>query len=161
VTDVTTDQEVAELSAADRQLLRELTERARTGGLKLTGERGLLGTLTKVPVAGARQQTLQRDFATRRDGLSYCHSGHSLFRKFSDLMPQQGRRAGEIQVAGAASGGKLQGPWTQTPDCLLVMTNRISCRIVGRPTRPSRTISRRRGGRDHRGRSASSAARAV
>ena len=31
------------LSATDEQLLRELTERARAGGLKLTGEGGLLG----------------------------------------------------------------------------------------------------------------------
>ena len=40
MTDVTTsrDEGGAELSAADEQLLRELTERARTGGLKLTGE---------------------------------------------------------------------------------------------------------------------------
>jgi hypothetical protein len=40
VTDVTAGQgqDGAELSAADEQLLRELTERARTGGLKLTGE---------------------------------------------------------------------------------------------------------------------------
>ena len=44
-------------------------------------------------------------------GLSYCHSGHSFFRKFSDVKPQQGRRAGELQVAGA-SGAKIQGPWT-------------------------------------------------
>jgi hypothetical protein len=35
----------------------------------------------------------------------------SLFRKFSDLMPQQGH----------AGGGKLQGQWTQTPGSLLVM----------------------------------------
>ena len=39
MTDVTTsqDQDGPWLSAADEQLLRELTERARTGGLKLTG----------------------------------------------------------------------------------------------------------------------------
>ena len=37
----------AELSAADEQVLRELTERARAGGLKLTGPGGLLGKLTK------------------------------------------------------------------------------------------------------------------
>ena len=45
MTDVTTgrDQGHPELSAADEQLLRELTERARSGGLKLTGEGGLLG----------------------------------------------------------------------------------------------------------------------
>lgn len=32
------DQDTPELSAADEQVLRELTERARAGGLKLTGE---------------------------------------------------------------------------------------------------------------------------
>jgi hypothetical protein len=42
VTDVTTsrDQDGVELSAADEQALHELTERARTGGLRLTGEGG-------------------------------------------------------------------------------------------------------------------------
>ena len=50
MTDVTTSQgqESVELSAADEQVLRELTERARTGGLRLTGEGGLLGRLTKM-----------------------------------------------------------------------------------------------------------------
>src|SRR6516164_1653638 len=53
--DVTTDpgHDEAELSAADEQLLQELTERARTGGLKLTGEGGLLGKLTKMVIEGA------------------------------------------------------------------------------------------------------------
>ncbi len=46
-------QEPVELSAADEKLLRELTERARTGRLKLTGEGGLLGKLTKMVVEGA------------------------------------------------------------------------------------------------------------
>jgi hypothetical protein len=55
VTDVTSrqGQHGAELSAADEQVLRELTERARAGGLKLTGEGGLLGKLTKMVVEGA------------------------------------------------------------------------------------------------------------
>src|SRR6201985_502124 len=55
MTDVTTDrgQDEADLSAADEQLLRELTERARAGGLKLTGEDGLLGKLTKMVIEGA------------------------------------------------------------------------------------------------------------
>jgi len=39
-------------------LLRELTERARTGGLKLTGEGGLLGKLTKMVVEGALEGEL-------------------------------------------------------------------------------------------------------
>jgi len=60
MTDVTTDrgQDEAELSAADEQLLRELTERARTGGLKLTGEGGLLGKLTKMVIEGALEGEL-------------------------------------------------------------------------------------------------------
>jgi hypothetical protein len=50
VTDVTINpgQDNDELSAADKQLLAELTERARAGGLKLTGEGELLGRLTKM-----------------------------------------------------------------------------------------------------------------
>ncbi len=55
MTDVTEgrDQAGAELSAADEQVLRELTERARAGGLKLAGEGGLLGRLTKMVIEGA------------------------------------------------------------------------------------------------------------
>ena len=48
----------AELTAADEQLLRELTERARSGGLKLTGEGCLLGKLTKMVVEGALEGEL-------------------------------------------------------------------------------------------------------
>ena len=60
MTDVTTShgEDGAELSSADEQLLRELTERARTGGLKLTGEGGLLGKLTKMVVEGALEGEL-------------------------------------------------------------------------------------------------------
>ena len=60
VTDVTTSQgqDGPELSAADEQLLRELTERARSGGLQLTGEGGLLGKLTKMVVEGALEGEL-------------------------------------------------------------------------------------------------------
>ncbi len=43
----------AELPAADEQLLRELTERARSNGLKLTGEGGLLGRLTEMMTISA------------------------------------------------------------------------------------------------------------
>ena len=60
MTDVTQDrdQDGIELPAADEQLLRELTGRARTGGLKLTGEGGLLGKLTKMVVEGALEGEL-------------------------------------------------------------------------------------------------------
>src|SRR5256886_14010695 len=49
MTDVTESrgQAGAGLSAADEQVLRELTERARAGGMKLAGEGGLPGKLTK------------------------------------------------------------------------------------------------------------------
>jgi hypothetical protein len=40
VTDVTTYQSPAGLSSADEELIRELTERARAGGLRLTGDGG-------------------------------------------------------------------------------------------------------------------------
>jgi len=55
MTDVTTGetQKPAPLTVADEQLLRELTERARVGGLKPTGEGGLLGKLTKTAIEGA------------------------------------------------------------------------------------------------------------
>jgi hypothetical protein len=51
MTDVTTA-EAAEpvLSAAEEKLPRELTERDRAGGLKLTGEGGLLGKQTKMVI---------------------------------------------------------------------------------------------------------------
>ena len=38
---------------ADEQLLHELTERVRAGELRLTGEGGLLGKLTKMVIEGA------------------------------------------------------------------------------------------------------------
>src|SRR6202049_5200386 len=83
VTDVTTnqDQEPAELSAADEQVLRELTERARVGGLRLTGEGGLLGKLTKMVVEGALEGELDdhlgyaRHDAAGRDG-GNSRNGH-------------------------------------------------------------------------------------
>lgn len=55
MTDVTIEHEsgVPGLSAADQQLLRELTERAREGGVQMTGEGGLLAQLTKMVIEGA------------------------------------------------------------------------------------------------------------
>ena len=59
-------QEPVELSAADEQVLRELTERARAGGLKLTGEGGLLGKLAKMVVEGALEASWITIWAMRR-----------------------------------------------------------------------------------------------
>src|SRR6266705_4650856 len=94
MTDVTQDRDQAgaELSAADEQVLRELTERARTGGLKLTGEGGLLGKLTKVVVEGALEGELddhlgyeKNDPAGRNGGNS--RNGHRVKTVLADTGP--------------------------------------------------------------------------
>ena len=94
MTDVTTGQgqEPAGLSAADEQLLRELTERARAGGLKLTGEGGLLGELTKMVIEGALEGELddhlgygKHDPAGRDGGNS--RNGHRAKTVITDTGP--------------------------------------------------------------------------
>ena len=90
MTDVTTDQEVAELSTADQQLLRELTERARAGGLKLTGEGGLLGRLTKMVVEGELDDHLgygKHDPAGRNGANS--RNGHRAKTVLTDTGPAE------------------------------------------------------------------------
>ena len=79
MTDVTTgrDQEPPELPAADEQLLRELTERARSGGLKLTGEGGLLGRLTKMVVEGALEGELDDHLGYRKNDPAGRDGGNS------------------------------------------------------------------------------------
>src|ERR1700757_3221440 len=79
MTNVTTGQEqdVAELSAADEQVLRELTERARAGGLKLTGEGGLLGRLTKMVIEGALEGELDDHLGYAKHDPAGHHSGNS------------------------------------------------------------------------------------
>jgi putative transposase len=79
VTDVTTDQSQGgeELSAADEQLLRELTERARTGGLRLTGEGGLLGKLTKMVVEGALEGELDDHLGYEKNDPAGRNGGNS------------------------------------------------------------------------------------
>jgi putative transposase len=94
VTDVTTSpgQDSGELPAADEQLLRELTERARSGGLKLTGEGGLLGKLTKMVIEGALEGELddhlgyaKNDPAGRDGGNS--RNGHRAKTVLTDTGP--------------------------------------------------------------------------
>src|ERR1700744_6281182 len=101
MTDVTADEagDPAGLSAADEQLLRELTERARAGGLKLTGEGGLLGRLTKMVVEGALEGELDdhlgysRHDPAGRDG-GNSRNGHRAKRGITEAGP------GEISVPG-------------------------------------------------------------
>jgi transposase-like protein len=79
MTDVTNseNQDMAGLSAAEEQLLRELTERARAGGLKLTGEGGLLGQLTKMVVEGALEGELDDHLGYERHDPAGRNSGNS------------------------------------------------------------------------------------
>jgi len=78
MTDVTTDEGGEPgLSAADEQLLRELTERARAGGLKLTGEGGLLGKLTKMVVEGALEGEMDDHLGYSRHAPEGRNSGNS------------------------------------------------------------------------------------
>jgi putative transposase len=79
MTDVTNETTGAEreLSAADEQLLRELTERARAGGLKLTGEGGLLGRLTKMVVEGALEGEMDDHLGYERHDRAGRDGGNS------------------------------------------------------------------------------------
>ena len=96
MTDVTSspkqDREPAELSAADEQLLRELTERARAGGLKLTGGGGLLGRLTKMVIEGALEGELddhlgyEKNDPAGRDG-GNSRNGHRAKTVLTDTGP--------------------------------------------------------------------------
>src|SRR6201986_3410176 len=94
MTDVTThqDQVQLELSAADEQLVRELTERARAGGLKLTREGGLLGKLTKMVIEGALEGELDdhlgyvRHDPEGRDG-GNSRNGRRAKRRLPDTGP--------------------------------------------------------------------------
>jgi len=91
--DVTTGrgQDEVELSAAGEQLLRELTGRAR-GGLKLTGEGGLLGKLTKMVIEGALEGELDdhlgyaRHDPEGRDG-GNSRNGHRAKTVLTDTGP--------------------------------------------------------------------------
>jgi len=79
MTDVAQDrgQDGAELSAADEQLLLELTERARADGLKLTGEGGLLGKLTKMVIEGALEGELDDHLGYAKHDPAGRDSGNS------------------------------------------------------------------------------------
>ena len=103
-------QDEAELSAADEQLLRELTERARTGGLKLTGEGGLLGKLTKMVIEGALEGELD-------DHMGYAkHNPEGATGQFPQRAPRQDgdyryRAGGNQRTAGSGFQlRELQGP---------------------------------------------------
>ena len=79
MTDVTNsgNQGATGLSAAEEQLLKELTERARADGLKLTGQDGLLGRLTKMVVEGALEGEMDDHLGYSRHDPAGRNSGNS------------------------------------------------------------------------------------
>src|SRR5262250_3732027 len=101
MTDVTEDrdQDGTELSAADEQVLRELTERARTGGLKLTGEGGLLGKLSKMVIEGALEGEMDDHLGYEKHDPDGRDGGNS----------RNGRRAKTV-LTDAGPGGDLGAP---------------------------------------------------
>src|SRR6201982_1442616 len=104
MTNVTTGQEqdVAELSAADEQVLRELTERARAGGLKLTGEGGLLGKLTKMVVEGALEGELDDHLGYEKNDPAGRNGGNSRNRSRAQTGVSADRRApwaGPVEIS--------------------------------------------------------------
>ncbi len=127
------DQAGMELSAADEQLVRELTERARADGLKLTGEGGLLGRLTKMIIEGALEGEMDdhlgnakhdpagRNCGNSRNGYrvavqpeSGFHCGHARFPAgLQGALVQQVRMVaggGPLRCYGGAVAGGSQGP---------------------------------------------------
>ncbi len=123
MTDVTQDrdQDGAGLSAADERLLRELTERARSGGLKLTGEGGLLGRLTTMVIEGALEGELDDHLGYSRHDPAGRNGGNS----------RNGYRGKTAWPAGRAD------PWTRsTRRCSLTRSTSRSARARSR-TGPS------------------------
>ena len=79
MTDVTASgqQDAAELSQAEQQLVRELTDRAREDGLKLTGEGGLLGRLTRMVIEGALEGEMDSCLGYSRHSPEGRNNGNS------------------------------------------------------------------------------------
>src|SRR5246127_549920 len=96
MSDVTTNEgREPGLSAAEEQLLRELAGRAQAGGVKLTGEGGLLGRLTKMVLEGALEGEMdahlgyaKHDPAGRDGGNS--RNGHRAKTVLTDVGPVEG-----------------------------------------------------------------------
>ena len=112
MTDVRTSRarEAVELSPADEQLLRELTERARTGGLKLTGEGGLLGKLTKMVTELAPQGELGDHLGYGKNGLAGrdgTRNGHPAKTVLTDTEVSKQRAAPQAGVAASEQDGLL------------------------------------------------------
>jgi len=102
MTDVTTDQgqTEVELPAADEQLLLELTGRARAGGLRLAGEGGLLGKLTKMVIEGALEGELDDHLGYAKHDPAGRDSGNSRNGYRAKDRDYRGRAGGALGATG-------------------------------------------------------------
>jgi|SRR5579875_673862 putative transposase len=108
MTDVTMSetQEPAGLSAAEEQLLRELAERARKDGLKLTGEGGLPGQLTKMVVEGALEGEMDDHLGYSKHAPEGRNSGNSRNGHRGKMVLTE---AGSAEISGKHSGFAVFG----------------------------------------------------
>jgi putative transposase len=89
-------QDAAELSQAEQQLVRELTDRAREDGLKLTGAGGLLGRLTKMVIEGALEGEMDSHLGYSRHSPEGRNNGNS----------RNGHRAKTVVTEASATPGQ-------------------------------------------------------
>ncbi len=113
MTDVTQDRDQAgaELSAADEQVLRELTERARAGGLKLTGEGGLLGKLTKMVIEGALEGELDDHLGYAKHDPEGRNGGNSRNdRRAKTILTEAGQWRSRCRGTGIPASSRRSSP---------------------------------------------------
>ncbi len=77
MTVVTMDVSAKPTKSSDEQLVRELVDRARVEGLRLTGEGGLLGRLTKVVVESALEGEMDDHLGYGKHDPAGRHGGNS------------------------------------------------------------------------------------
>jgi putative transposase len=86
----------AELSPSEQQLVRELTDRAREGGLKLTGEGGLLGRLAKMVIEGALEGEMDSHLGYSRNSPEGRNNGNSRNGRRSKTLVTE---AGPVEIS--------------------------------------------------------------
>lgn len=94
MTDVTMD-ETAASGAVDEQLVRQLSERARAEGLRLTGEGGLLQQLTKVVLESSLEGELDDHLGYGKHDPVGRNSGNSRNGKRAKTLMTE---AGPVQI---------------------------------------------------------------
>jgi putative transposase len=102
VTVVTMDVSAEPVEASDDQLIRQLAARARTEGLKLTGEGGLLARLTKVVVESALEGEMDDHLGYGKHDPAGRNGGNSRNGSRPKTVLTE---AGPVETRGAAGSG--------------------------------------------------------